>query len=347
MSLRRRLSKARARTRFQELLACRGELLSTKTLGRFVLRWGRLALSGRGLSSICFLALEVRGLPRKRLFRRADTNKDPLGLGSAYVQPLLDSLEVAFESRGFTLLSFDSELRPLLRQAASAQRDRAVAQGRAPQRRALDLRRSRPGTRGPCGLQMSTENHKRAGSHRTDSQSQELRSRTQGLRRSPSVCNATSPVGLPVSPRDPKVSRPADGRRRHTRSDAMTDRAATRYPHAEIALRTLVQQRWIGGVILGLALTGCGSNKHATTIAPYLSRSWSALDQGSFVETCDAHVDDAYCVCALGDVMNVYPNPRRLPDSIPGSGFFAAERKKYFPDCRASSSKVHTDPQDR
>lgn len=106
---------------------------------------------------------------------------------------------------------------------------------------------------------------------------------------------------------------------------------------------------WCLAGIVTLALAGCTSTERAVTVVPYLHGPWSAVEQGSFVEACDAYVGDAYCVCALGNMINAYPNARKLPDSIPASGVFAAERERDFPDCRgatASSGGLPTDPQD-
>jgi hypothetical protein len=78
-----------------------------------------------------------------------------------------------------------------------------------------------------------------------------------------------------------------------------------------------VKRRWIEAIVVGLALTGCAGIERAPTIVPYKTDYWSVDDQGSFVETCDASVSDVYCVCALGDMMTAYPDPRRLPNPIP------------------------------
>jgi hypothetical protein len=101
--------------------------------------------------------------------------------------------------------------------------------------------------------------------------------------------------------------------------------------------------------IVTLTLAGCASSDSAVTVAPYLRGHWSAVEQGSFVEACDAYVSDAYCVCALGHMIDAYPDTRKLPDSIPASGVFAGERERDFPDCRrpiSSARGLPTDPQD-
>ena len=108
-----------------------------------------------------------------------------------------------------------------------------------------------------------------------------------------------------------------------------------------------MKRRWIGAIVVWLALAGCANTKRAPTIVPYKTDSWSADDQGSFVETCDAAVSDVFCVCALGDMMTVYPDPRRLPNPIPAAGVFAAEQPRDFRNCRPGPSKGHTDLNDK
>jgi hypothetical protein len=89
-------------------------------------------------------------------------------------------------------------------------------------------------------------------------------------------------------------------------------------------------------VVATAALAGCGgSGGGLVKSVPYPSGPWSAGDQGTFIGACTSEgASDSYCICALGSVMEQYPDTHNLPGSILAGGTTAAQKKNLFPSCQ-------------
>jgi hypothetical protein len=107
-----------------------------------------------------------------------------------------------------------------------------------------------------------------------------------------------------------------------------------------------MKRNWLAGIFLALALAGCDGAERPVTIVPYKSSFWSPIDQGTFVETCDASRSDVYCICALGEMIDVYPDPQSAPGSVGAAGAFAAKRTGSFRGCSLGPSRGPTDAED-
>jgi hypothetical protein len=90
-------------------------------------------------------------------------------------------------------------------------------------------------------------------------------------------------------------------------------------------------KRWSVAGIVAVALAGCSGSTN--TKIPYPNGPWSAGDQGTFLGSCDVEASDSYCRCALGSIMQDFPDTSNLPGSVLTGGTTAAEHKHDFPAC--------------